>query len=101
MVKFLDLSRRRGIALEQSIKKITSGPAKKIGFKKRGEIKIDNFADLVILNESKLKDLATYENPFVFSQGIETVFVNGRPVVLDGKITGQKPGHILRKKLTS
>lgn len=83
--------------LPQAIKKLASGPAKKAGFKRRGEIKIGNFADLVLFDEQKIKDNATYENPYQFSSGIDYVFVNGRIAVRDNQPTGDLPGYVLRK----
>jgi N-acyl-D-amino-acid deacylase len=85
------------LTLEQTVKKLSSGPAKKVGFKKRGEIKIGNFADLVLFDEGKIKDNATYENPYQFSSGIDYVFVNGKAVLAEGKLTGNLPGYVLRK----
>lgn len=96
--KFLSgILRTKELSLEQAIKKLSSGPAKKAGFKKRGEIKTGNFADLVLFDETTIKDNATYENPYQLSSGIEYVFVNGKPVVAEGKITEQLPGYALRK----
>lgn len=95
--RFLAQAANKGLGLEQAIKKLTSGPAKKIGLHKRGEIKIGNFADLVLLDPDSLKDVATYENPYQYSLGMEYVFVNGKPVVEKGKPTGQLPGYALRK----
>ncbi len=85
-----------GLSLGQAIKKLTSGPAKKIGLEKRGEIKVGNFADLVIFDKSTVGDKATYENPYQFSSGIEYVFVNGQEV-FGGQPTGKLPGYVLRK----
>ena len=96
--KFLNIASETGeMGLETAIKKLTSGPAKKIGLKKRGEIKLGNFADLVLFDAKKIKDKATYENPYQFSEGMEYVFVNGKAAVAEGKITGQLPGYALRK----
>lgn len=96
--KFLKERLAKGdLTLEDSIKKLTSGPAKKLGLKQRGEIKIGYFADLVILDTNKITDRATYENPYLFSEGIEYVFVNGKAAVAESKITGQLPGYALRK----
>ena len=95
--KFINLAKNYGLSLEDAIKKITSGPAKKAGFKNRGEIKVGNFADLVIFDENNLKDRATYENPYVFSDGISHVFVNGKAVVSNSKISGELPGYVLKK----
>ena len=96
--KFLKESENNNLPLEKAIKKITSGPANKLGLKKRGEIKVGNFADLVILDMDKITDKATYNNPFQLSEGIDYVFVNGKPVVAEGKVSGQMPGYALRKK---
>lgn len=85
------------ITLEDAVKKLSSHPAKKIGLKKRGEIKIGNFADLVIFDAAKIKDVATYENPYQYSQGIEYVFVNGKSVVAKGQLTDSLPGYALKK----
>ncbi len=68
-----------------------------MGLKKRGEIKVGNFADLVIFDPAKITDRATYENPYQFSEGIEYVLVNGKAAIAEGKITGQLPGYALRK----
>ena len=95
--KFLNLAAEAGLELEIAIKKLTSGPAKKAGIKKRGEIKIGNFADLVVFNPAKLRDRATYENPYQFSEGMEHVFVNGKAVITVSEISGQLPGYALRK----
>lgn len=96
--KFLKYALKSGLSLEQAVKKLTSGPAKKAGFEKRGEIKIGNFADLVIFDENQISDCATYENPYQYSSGIDYVFVNGQAVVAEGNITGKLPGCVLKKK---
>lgn len=85
------------LSLEETIFKLSLGPAQKMGLKKRGSIAPGNFADLVIFDDSTVSDRSTYENPYQFSQGIQHVFVNGQPVVTDGKITGILPGYALRK----
>ncbi len=96
--KFLNMAiNGRELSLEKAVKKLTSAPAEKIGLKKRGEIKIGNFADLVIFDPEKINSLASYQNPYQFSQGISHVFVNGKAVLTGGKITTQLPGYVLRK----
>ena len=87
----------KNMTLEEGIRKLTSAPAKKIGFKKRGEIRIGNFADLLIFNPDTVADKATYQNPYQHSSGMDYVFVNGKPVLAEGKLTGQLPGYALRK----
>jgi len=85
------------LPLEKAVKKLTSGPANKIGLKKRGEIKIGNFADMVIFDPQKVGSQASYQNPYQHSLGIEYVFVNGKAALAEGKLTTQLPGYVLRK----
>jgi N-acyl-D-amino-acid deacylase len=83
--------------LPQAIQKMTSLTAQKFGLSKRGQIKEDFFADIVIFDPTKVKDLATWENPHQYPKGIDYVFVNGKIVVSEGNHTGNLPGRILKK----
>ena len=86
---------KRIISWEAAIRKMTGIPAQKFGIKKRGEIKEKNFADIVIINRDKLTDLATTENPYQYSRGIEFVLVNGEVILNEGVFSGGKSGRIL------
>lgn len=88
---------QKTITTEAAINKLTLGPAKKIGLNKRGQIKTGNFADLVVFDPEKIKAASTYENPYQPSQGMDYVFVNGKPVVSGGEITKELPGYVLKK----
>lgn len=95
--KFLNLVQgSKVLSMEKAIRKLTSGPAKKIGLKKRGEIKVDYFADIVIFNPITVKDKSTFENPYLFSEGIDYVFVNGKTTIENSNLTKNLPGYILR-----
>ncbi|MCX6730165.1 MAG: amidohydrolase family protein, partial [Candidatus Portnoybacteria bacterium] len=82
---------------EEAIRKITFGPAQKMGLKDRGLIKEGYWADLVIINPNEVIDKGTFENPYQFPKGIKYVFVNGEIAVEDENITGKKAGQILKK----
>lgn len=84
--------------IEQAIHKLSGGPAAKLGLTDRGQIHIGYKADLVIFDEKKISDKASYENPYQFSEGVEYVFVNGLAAIADSKLTGQLGGKALRKK---
>jgi len=47
------------------------------------------------LRPRKVHDLATYAEPNQLSVGMDYVFVNGVPVIADGKMTNALPGKIL------
>ena len=68
---------RFNIPIELLINRMTKLPADKIGLKGRGEIKENNFADLVVFDSEEINDLATFEDPEILSVGINKVFVNG------------------------
>ena len=84
------------LTLEDAIRKFTALPAQRLRFTDRGVLKQGMWADVVIFNPATIRDLATYENPNQFSQGMEYVLVNGVPVIALGKMTGALPGHVLR-----
>ncbi|MBA7520961.1 D-aminoacylase [subsurface metagenome] len=86
------------LTLEESIKKMTSLPANKIGLKDRGILKEGYCADITIFNKDEIKDKATFENPHQYPEGVYHVIVNGQLAVNNGEITGLKPGKILKRQ---
>ena len=80
-----------------AINKITGKVADKIGFKNRGYLKENYWADLVILNPEKLKDKGTLDNPLQFPDGIETVVINGNIAYQKGLLSHGRYGQVLRK----
>jgi N-acyl-D-amino-acid deacylase len=83
--------------LPEAIRKMTSLPARKLGLHDRGLLRPGFKADIVVFNYYTIRDRATYENPHVYSTGIEYLVVNGRLVIREGKHTGAKPGKLLRR----
>ncbi len=90
------VKKRKSLKIENAIHKMTEMPAKKFNIKDRGLIKKNNFADLVIFNESEIKDNATYTNPKNGPDGISFVFVNGKKSVIAGKETLLYNGELIR-----
>lgn len=84
------------IPLEEAIRKMTSLPASIIGLPDRGSIKPGMWADLVIFDPATVADKATFEDPFQYPVGIDTVLVNGTVVLDEGKHTNARPGKVLR-----
>jgi len=54
------------------------------------------WADVVVFEPATIKDVATFAEPNQLSQGMEYVLVNGVPVIEQGKMTGARPGKVLR-----
>jgi dihydroorotase/N-acyl-D-amino-acid deacylase len=82
--------------LEEAIRKMTSQAASRVGITDRGILRPGMMADIAVFDSAAIRDVATYNEPLHYSQGVKDVFVNGRPVVLDGKITDERPGKALR-----
>lgn len=90
------VQQRGTLELPEAVRRVTSLPAQIFGLRERGTISTGNFADLVIFDAANIRDTATYEQPYSKPQGISHVFVNGRPVLLHGELTGERPGRVLR-----
>jgi N-acyl-D-aspartate/D-glutamate deacylase len=88
---------RRILPLETAIAKMTSVPASRIGLVDRGVLRAGAFADIVVFDPMTIADGATYQRPAVHPTGIDHVIVNGRPAILAGRETGQRPGRLLRR----
>ncbi len=84
---------------EEMIKKMTSIPAARFGFERRGVIKPGYYADLVIFDPERIADRATWTNPHQYPVGVEHVIVNGQVVIEHGEHTCLLHGKILRKKV--
>jgi N-acyl-D-amino-acid deacylase len=82
--------------LEEAVRKMTSLAASRVGIMDRGVLRPGMMADIALFDAAAIQDLATYQDPLHYSAGVKDVFVNGRPVVLDGKITEERPGRALR-----
>ena len=90
--------RERGVLrLEEAVRKMTSLPARRMGLQLRGAIRPSFKADVVIFDATRVRDTATVANPMSPPVGISHVLVNGVPVLDGGKMTGQRPGMILRR----
>lgn len=85
------------LTLPEAIRKMTSLPAQRLGWKDRGVIREGAIADLVLFNPDTVIDRSTFANPFELPTGIEKVFVNGELVWDSGKPTGARPGRVLPK----
>jgi N-acyl-D-amino-acid deacylase len=88
---------RKVVSLEEGIRRMTSLSADQHGIRKRGSIRVGQYADLVLFDPQTVADRATPEAPHLLSVGIEKVWVNGRLVFDGGEITGNRPGKPLRR----
>jgi N-acyl-D-aspartate/D-glutamate deacylase len=91
------VGQRRALSLEQAIEKITSFPARRMGLADRGLLREGMRADLVLFDPQFLRDRATIDQPCAYAEGVEWSWVNGVAVVVEGRLSGARPGRVLRR----
>ena len=87
---------QRILTLEDAVRKMTAAVANRLSIRDRGELREGMYADVMLFDPNTIIDKATYEKPHQLSVGVKYVFVNGVAVVRDGRVTGAKPGKIVR-----
>jgi N-acyl-D-amino-acid deacylase len=87
---------RGTLTLEDAVRKMSSLPAGRLGIFDRGVLRPGMKADLAVFDLTRVRDLAEFGKPHQYPEGFVHVFVNGRPVLRDAKLTGERPGRVLR-----
>jgi N-acyl-D-amino-acid deacylase len=95
---------RKVWSLEEGVRQITQMPAALLGFHDRGTLQPGKWADMMIFDPD---EIGTLRKEFVhdlpggvgrykaYGKGIYATIVNGEPIVLDGELTGRKPGMVV------
>jgi dihydroorotase/N-acyl-D-amino-acid deacylase len=83
--------------VEEAVRKMTSLPARRMRLADRGLVRAGMAADLTVFDPASVRDLATYEQPLRYPQGVEYVVVNGRIVLDAGRLTAERPGRVLTR----
>ncbi len=83
------------MSLHAAIQKMTSLAAEHVGIHNRGLITPGYFADLVLFDPDAIIDNATIENPTALSDGVLSVWVNGKMVYQNQKAVDNYPGRFL------
>jgi N-acyl-D-amino-acid deacylase len=84
------------MSMGEAIRRITLLPSETFGLIGRGRLKEGFHADVVVFDEARVIDKASFEEPFLRPEGIHSVFVNGTLVASEGVSTGKRPGRVLR-----
>lgn len=69
---------------EEAVRKMTSLPARQMRLKDRGILKKGAFADITVFNPRTVRNCASFKDPHRFSEGVEYVLINGKPVLERG-----------------
>ncbi len=95
-VKLRKYAMERGtISLPQAIRSCTGLPAQILGWPDRGVIHEGAKADIVVLDLDALRSHSNLRAPHRYSEGIDTVLVNGKTALEHGEPTGDLAGRIL------
>lgn len=84
--------------LSAVIRAMTLMPAEKFRMKDRGKLAGGYLADIAVINLQKLADHATYNNPHQYSTGVEYLFVNGTPSIVQGTATNRRGGRTSKRQ---
>ncbi len=87
------------LSFEEAVRKMTSLPADRLGLSDRGRIEEGAVADISVLDPDQILDRAEFGDPHHFATGVHHVIVSGQPVLLEGEVTGLRPGKALRHRL--
>jgi hypothetical protein len=80
------------ISVQEAVRRLTALPAANLSLPQRGSLRIGYYADIVIFDPQKIQDHATFQNPHQLSTGVDSVWVNGKAVLLGGIATGSAAG---------
>ncbi|WP_332776367.1 N-acyl-D-amino-acid deacylase family protein [Polaromonas sp.] len=93
-------------SLETAIYKMTGLSARNFRLHQRGQLQPGWHADVVVLDPTRVRDVATYEDPIALSEGIEKVFVNGELAYVAGNADAAnakvqaRAGRLLKRHTT-
>ena len=82
---------RKIVSLMEGLRKITLLPAQRLErsvpeMKNKGRLEVGADADITVFDPATIIERASYEQPYLYSEGVEHVLVNGVPVLQHGEI---------------
>ncbi|POA16744.1 D-aminoacylase, partial [Pseudomonas sp. FW300-N1A1] len=83
--------------LHTAVHKMTGLSAARFGLKARGEIREGYWADLVLFDPLRVRDVADFNDPQRSAEGIDGVWVNGVRSYVDGQANGRREGRFLAR----
>ena len=85
------------ISLEEAIRKMTTMPAKRLGFRKRGQLAKGMTADITVYNPDTVADTATFQEGNSYATGFRLVLMGGIVALENDKPAEKGYGHVIRR----
>ncbi len=83
--------------LEHAVRSMTGLPAQAYRIAGRGRLLEGAHADLLVFDPDRVTDVATFDDPWHLSEGMDFVIVSGRVAIANGEPTGELAGRVLRR----
>jgi N-acyl-D-amino-acid deacylase len=81
-----------------AINRLTGLPARRLGLSNRGVLKPGAYADLVVFAPDRYGERGTTFEPNQLADGVVHVLVNGIPALMNGVVTNERAGHVIRSR---
>ncbi len=88
---------RKLITLEQAIYKLSGLTAATLKLPRRGVLKEGFKADILVFDPKQVRSLSTYEDPFIKSEGFNTILINGKLMKHQAKDLCEDCGTLLKR----
>mgnify|MGYP002629820767 CR=1 FL=1 len=83
------------LSLETAVHKMSALPAQRLGLFDRGVLRPGLKADIAVFDAARVRDVATFEKPHAYAEGVTHVIINGEMAFESGQMTAARPGRIL------
>ncbi len=74
---------------------MSSLPASRFRIFDRGLLRPGMKADVAVFDAATVIDKADFARPHQYAEGVRHVPVNGKPALMEGKMTGERAGRVL------
>ena len=85
------------ISLEEAVRKMTSFPARRLGFKRRGRLAKGMIADITVFNPQTIEDTATFQQSNAYPKGVELVLLAGNVALENDSPADSGYGRVIRR----
>ncbi len=94
---FAEYARKNRLTLYEAVRMASYMPAEKFGLKSKGRLNRGADADVVIFDPLKIRDRATFTEPTLPPDGIESVWIGGRLAAQGRRIANGRLGRAVRR----